>query len=53
MPDALMFVMRDILLLDHCFFCVCMLLLNFVYIQSHASTVIDLCMDNITGAVPY
>lgn len=52
LPGAFMFVMRDIVLLDHCFF-VPMLLLNFVYIQSHTSTVIDLCMDNLIGAVPY
>ncbi len=29
------------------------LLLNVVYIQSHASAVIDLCIDNRTGVLPY
>lgn len=29
------------------------LLLNVVYMRSHASAVIDLCMDNRTGVLPY
>jgi len=52
MPGALMFIMREYYVVGSWEF-VLVFLLNVVYIQSHASAVIALCIDNRTGVLPY